>query len=92
MSPMPLTWRDLEGTPVIVGPTHVTPIMREHALRWPWGGLVWRRPVGLHVVAEGRDYRVPILDVTLQAACAAVAVGILFAVLIHALTHLGRSS
>lgn len=91
MCPLPLTQRDLAGEPITVGPTQVTPVMREHALRWPGGGLLWRRPVALRVRTEGRAYQVPILNVTLRAILAAVGVGVLFALLIGALTNLERS-
>jgi hypothetical protein len=61
-------------------------------LRWPGGGFIWRRPASLHVVSEGHTYTLPIVNTTLYAACAAVAVGVAFAVLIRALARLGRSA
>ncbi len=91
MRPMSLTQRDLEGETIVVGPTEAVPIMREHALRWPGGALLWRRPLALRVTAEGRTYHVPILNITLRAICAALAIGALFALLIGVLTNLERS-
>ncbi len=88
MRSLPLSQRDLASEPVVVGPTQVTPVMREHALRWPGGGLLWRRPVALRVHTEGHAYQVPILNVTRRAICAAIATGALFALLIAGLTHL----
>jgi hypothetical protein len=91
MEPKLVTWRDIEGPPIAVGPTRVTPIMRQHVLRRPWGALLWQRPVALQVVTQGRTYQAPILNVTLRATCAAIAIGALFGMLIGALFNLGRN-
>jgi hypothetical protein len=83
--------QDFEMEPVTTASSRVTPIVREHVLRWPGGGIIWRRPVALSVAAEERTYRVPIINVNLRATIAAVGIGMLFAIAIRALSGLGRS-
>ncbi len=83
--------QDLEMEPVMAASTRVTPVVREHVLRFPGGGIVWRRPVALSVASEDRAYRVPITNINLRATWAAVMIGILFAIAIRTVAGLGRS-
>ncbi len=83
--------QDLRMEPVVAASTRVTPVVREHVLRYPGGGIIWRRPVALSVETEDRTYRVPIININLRATWAAVVIGVLFAIAIRALSGLGRS-
>lgn len=42
----------------------VTPEAWSLQMRWPWGGLVWNRPVAVIVDDGEKEERIPIVDVT----------------------------
>ena len=52
------------GDPVKAGDIIVTPQSEAISLRWPYGGLVWNRPVAVLVEKGGQTERIPIVDVT----------------------------
>jgi hypothetical protein len=57
-------WRTASGKPVTVGDVTLTPQSQALTVRWPWGGLVWNRPVAVLVERQGITERIPIVDVT----------------------------
>ncbi|MGC9347090.1 MAG: hypothetical protein ACP5JG_03035 [Anaerolineae bacterium] len=58
--------RNVASQPVLVGDTEVVPQSRVWEIRWPFGGWVWHRPVGLIVRRGSEVKRVPIPDVMRQ--------------------------
>jgi hypothetical protein len=78
---------DLEthsGEPVTVGDIRLTPqsqalTIRWPTIRWPFGGFVWNRPVAVLVEEGDESERIPIVDVTLVAQVALLALGAAFA-------------
>lgn len=59
-----LRWQTVSGDEVTVGDVTVTPQSRALTIRWPHGGLVWNRPVGILVERGEQTERIPIVDVT----------------------------
>ena len=57
-------WQLKDGQPVQVGEQTVTPQARVLALRLPFWGFVWNRPVAVLVEENGRSQRIPIPDMT----------------------------
>jgi len=53
------------GETVIVGEISVTPQSQALAMRWPQGGWVWNRPLGLVVQRGEETEHIPVLDITL---------------------------
>jgi hypothetical protein len=58
----PLETRTIRGASVEVAGTRATPEARAVALRLPFGGWVWTRPVAIVVEQDGQARRVPIPD------------------------------
>jgi hypothetical protein len=54
----------VSASPVTVGDITVTPQSQAVTFRWPWGGLVWNRPVAVLVERGGETRRIPVVDVT----------------------------
>lgn len=54
----------IAGHPVAANGATVTPVARTLALRTPFGGLVWNRPVAVLVERGGQVKRIRIVDVT----------------------------
>lgn len=52
------------GQPVAVGDLSIRPEAQALQVRFPWGGLVLNRPVGVLVDDGERVERIPIVDVT----------------------------
>lgn len=52
------------GETVTVGDVAVTPQSQALAVRWPHGGWVWNRPLGLIVQRGEETERIPVLDIT----------------------------
>ncbi len=76
-SPVSVEYRIRDGRPIVVGDLTVTPRCRALAVRLPFGGYVWNRPVGVLVERDGRVERLPIFDLTrvLQIALFGVSLG-----------------
>ncbi len=51
---------------------------RPRRVAWPFGGLVWNRPVGVRVRGPQGDQRLPIYDVTRRLQLAAYGLSLLF--------------
>jgi hypothetical protein len=78
------------GEPVTAGDIRITPQSQALTIRWPYGGFVWNRPVA--VLAERGDERerIPIVDVTLAAQVALLALAAAFALTSLILTATSR--
>lgn len=63
------------GEPVMAGDAEIVPQSQALTVRWPWGGYVWNRPVGVLVRRGGEEQRVPIVDVVLMARIVLLALG-----------------
>ena len=67
------------GEPVTVGDIRLTPQSQALTIRWPFGGFVWNRPIAVLTEQDGESERIPIVDVTLVAQVALLALGAAFA-------------
>jgi hypothetical protein len=70
------------GEPQTVGDTTITPQSQALIVRWPRGGFVWNRPIGVIVDRAGQVERLPIVDVTRYATWAFAGLTLLFSVII----------
>ena len=77
-----LRWRTISGDKVTVGDVTVTPQSRALTIRWPRGGLVWNRPVGVLVERGEQTERIPIVDVTRLAQLGLLGLSLVFSVVI----------
>jgi hypothetical protein len=68
------------GEPVTAGDLRLTPQSRALTIRWPYGGFVWNRPVAVLVERGEERERIPIVDVTLVAQVALLALAAAFAI------------
>mgnify|MGYP001557495645 CR=1 FL=1 len=66
--------------PVTVGDIRLTPQSQALTIRWPLGGFVWNRPVAVLAERGDESERIPIVDVTLVAQVALLALGAAFAI------------
>lgn len=59
-------WQTNSGKKVTEGDITVTPQSRVLIIRWPFGGLVWNRPIAVQVERScGADAeRLPVVDLT----------------------------
>jgi hypothetical protein len=70
-----------DGEPTTVGDVTVTPHSWTLVVRFPFGGIVWNRPIGVTVRRGDRVEEIPIRDVTRIAELSlAAAIGVLFLV------------
>jgi hypothetical protein len=60
-------WQTINGDPITIGNVTVTPQSQALAVRWPFGGFVWNRPVAVLVERGGYTERIPIVDTTRMA-------------------------
>ena len=74
----PVRWEISQGDRISVGELTVTPLSRALSVRWPHGGWVWNRPVGVLVERDNVTERIPITDVTRAAQVGLYAVSALF--------------
>jgi hypothetical protein len=70
------------GEPLTVSDTTLTPQSRALSVRWPHGGFVWNRPIGVIVERGGQTQRLPIVDVTRVATWSLAGWTLLFSVII----------
>jgi hypothetical protein len=61
-----IQWQTISSRPVTVGDVTVTPQSQALAVRWPFGGFVWNRPVAILVERGGplSVERIHVVDVT----------------------------
>jgi hypothetical protein len=81
-----LQWQTLSGDRVTVGDVSLTPQSQALTIRWPWGGLVWNRPVAVLVERDGQTERMPIVDVTRMAQLGLLGLGLVFSMVIFILS------
>jgi len=81
-----LRWRTISGDKVTVGDVTVTPQSRALIIRWPRGGLVWNRPVGILVERGEQTERIPIVDVTRMAQLGLLGLSLVFSMVIFVLS------
>lgn len=85
-------YQTLLGDPITIGDVTITPQSQALTIRWPRGGWVWNRPVGVLVERDGQTERIPIVDVTRVAQWAMLGVSALCSIAIvgQFLTHSAR--
>jgi hypothetical protein len=71
------------GEPHTIGDLTITPQSRALIVRWPHGGFVWNRPIGVIVDRAGQIERLSIIDVTRYATWTFVGLTALFSVIIR---------
>jgi hypothetical protein len=73
------------GEPVTAGGMQVTPVTKTLCVPLPGnaGGLIWNRPFAVEVrTADGKEWSLPVPDVTRQAQIALLAMGLIGVLLI----------
>lgn len=65
----------VSGDSWTIGEITITPQSHVMAVRLPFGGFIWNRPVAVVVEKAGESERIPILDVTRIAMLMTAAVG-----------------
>ena len=80
------------GEPVMAGDAEIVPESRALTVRWPWGGYVWNRPVGVLVRRGSEEQRLPIVDVTRVAQAALLAFGAMFTLMVLILSFQKKAS
>jgi hypothetical protein len=70
------------GEPQTIGDTTITPQSQALIVRWPRGGFVWNRPIGVIVDRDGQIRRLSIVDVTRYATWTFAGLTLLFSVII----------
>jgi hypothetical protein len=73
------------GEPVNAGGTQVTPVTKTLCIPFPGisGGLIWNRPYAVEVrTADGKEWSLPVPDVTRQAQIALLVMGLIGVLLI----------
>jgi hypothetical protein len=81
-----LRWQTISGDKVTVGDVTITPQSRALTVRWPHGGLVWNRPVGILVERDEQTERIPIVDVTRMAQLGLLGLSVVFSMVIFVLS------
>ena len=80
------------GEPLISGDFTITPQSQALIIRWPQGGFVWNRPIGVIVDRGGQIERLPIVDGTRLATWALTGLTLLFSVIISLVAARRRSN
>jgi hypothetical protein len=80
------------GEPQTFGAATITPQSQALIVRWPHGGFVWNRPIGVIVDRAGRIERLPIVDVTRYATWTFIGLTMLFSVIIRLTVAYRRSA
>ena len=70
------------GEPQTIGDTTITPQSQALIVRWPRGGFVWNRPIGVIVDRAGQVERHSIIDVTRNVVWTCAGLTLLFSVII----------
>lgn len=70
------------GEPLTVGDTTITLQSQALIVRWPRGGFVWNRPIGVIVDRGGQTRRWPIVNVTRYITWSLAGLILLFSVII----------
>jgi hypothetical protein len=81
-----LRWKTISGDKVTVRDVTITPQSRALTVRWPHGGLVWNRPVGILVEGGGQTQHIPIVDVTRMAQLGLLGLSLVFSMVILVLS------
>ena len=80
------------GDPLTQGDVTLTPQSQALIIRWPQGGFVWNRPIGVWVNRGGQTERLPIIDVTRYATWALAGLTLVFSVIISLVAARRRSN
>ena len=85
-------WKTSSGQPIVVGDSTIVPQAQAIALKLPYCGFVWNRPVAILVERDGQRQRFPIFDVTRAVilVLSGVALTISLGTLLSRLLHKGR--
>jgi hypothetical protein len=59
-----IEWQQRQGEPHRINEMTITPVAQALTIRWPGGGFVWNRPVGLLIERNGQVERRPVQDWT----------------------------
>ncbi len=78
----PFAYTETAHAPLQIGEYTITPLARAAAFQFPFGGVVWNRPIALEVRQGEQVERLPIPDVTRVGQIAAAAAGVIVAVVI----------
>lgn len=79
-------WQTISGDPKTIGDVTVTPQSQALTIRWPYGGLVWNRPVAVLVERGGETERIPVVDVTRIAQLGLLGLSLVCSIVIFALS------
>jgi hypothetical protein len=60
-------WERIDGPTVVSSIGEVTPEARALVVRFPFGGIVWTKPVAVRIERAGSTERIPIPDPTRRA-------------------------
>ena len=84
-------WKTSSGQPIVVGDSTIVPQAQAIALKLPYCGFVWNRPVAILVERDGQRQRFPIFDATRAAilVLSGVALTISLGALLSKLLHKG---
>ena len=58
------SYEEVAHAPMQAGGYTVTPVACAAAIRWPYGGFIWNRPIAVDVQQGDQTERIPIPDVT----------------------------
>lgn len=78
------------GQPVMAGETQITPLTKTLSIPFPGisGGLIWNRPFAVEVrTADGKEWTLPVMDVTRQAQITLLVMGLIGVLLIGLVSH-----
>jgi hypothetical protein len=77
-----IQWQTRSGDKITVGDVVITPQSQALIVRWPYGGLVWNRPVALLVDWGDRAEHIPIVDVTRRVQLALWGLSLIFTLVV----------
>ena len=85
-----IQWRKVSGDSIELDEATVTPMSQALAIRFPYGGIVWNRPVAIQV-EDGTGLRlIQIVDVTLLVQLVIFGTGFLLTMLFWLVSHKSR--